>query len=82
LRKRRRETGEISRIEVRAEYFVDALQQLSEDLNVPQRLSDVGIPESALPFLASEAMKQTRLLVNNLRTVTEAEALAIYKIAF
>jgi alcohol dehydrogenase class IV len=33
-------------------------------------------------MLAREAMKQTRLLVNNPRPVTEQDALAIYRAAY
>lgn len=62
--------------------FVEALAALSRDLNVPQRLRDVNIPQSALPLLARDAMKQTRLLVNNPREMNEAEALAIYTAAW
>lgn len=65
----------------RAEAFVEALAALSRDLNVPQRLADVGITATDLPMLAREAMKQTRLLVNNPREVREADALAIYTAA-
>jgi alcohol dehydrogenase class IV len=68
--------------ENRAEAFVEALAGLSRELGVPQRLRDVGIAEDALPMLARDAMKQTRLLVNNPREVTEADALAIYHAAF
>ena len=32
-----------------------------------------------LPMLAADAMKQTRLLVNNPRPLQEADALAIYR---
>jgi alcohol dehydrogenase class IV len=38
----------------------------------------VNIPAEALPRMAADAMKQQRLLVNNPRPVTEADALAIY----
>lgn len=62
----------------RAEAFVRELQALSGRLQMPQRLRDVGIPEDALPRMAQDAMKQQRLLVNNPRPVTEADALAIY----
>jgi alcohol dehydrogenase class IV len=68
--------------ENRAEAFVEALAGLSRELGVPQRLRDVGIAEDALPMLARDAMKQTRLLVNNPCEVTEADALAIYHAAF
>jgi alcohol dehydrogenase class IV len=39
------------------------------------------ITEDWLPRLASDAMNQTRLLVNNPRPVSEADALAIYRAA-
>ncbi|MFP5340286.1 MAG: hypothetical protein ACLGIW_17640, partial [Gammaproteobacteria bacterium] len=35
-----------------------------------------------LPMLAKEAMLQQRLLVNNPREVSEADALAIYQAAY
>ena len=62
--------------------FIEALAALSKRLGLPQRLRDVGITEADLPKLASDAMKQGRLLVNNPRPVTESDALAIYKAAF
>lgn len=68
--------------ETRATAFIDALDQLGRELNIPRTLREVGIPRHALPMLAREAMKQTRLLVNNPRDVTEADALAIYEAAF
>ena len=40
------------------------------------------VPEAALPRLARDAMQQTRLLINNPREVTEADALAIYQRAY
>lgn len=62
--------------------FITGLADLSARLGLPQRLSDCGIGEEALPTMASEAMKQTRLLVNNPREVSEADALAIYRAAW
>ena len=61
------------------DYFVTELGQLCRDLGIPPRLRDVGIGEEALPMLAADAMKQTRLLVNNPRPLQEADALAIYR---
>jgi alcohol dehydrogenase class IV len=66
----------------RAAAFVEALQKLSRDLGLPQRLRDVGIAAEDLPMLARDAMKQTRLLVNNPRVLGEADALAIYRAAW
>lgn len=62
--------------------FCEALTQLSIDCGLPQRLRDMKITEDWLPRLAKDAMNQTRLLVNNPRPVTEADALAIYRAAF
>ena len=62
--------------------FIAALAGLSAGLGLPQRLRDCGIGEDALPVMAADAMKQTRLLVNNPREVGEADALAIYRAAW
>ncbi|CZT37999.1 MULTISPECIES: iron-containing alcohol dehydrogenase [Rhizobium/Agrobacterium group] len=69
-------------LEQRAEAFIEALDKLGKELKVPQTLREVNIPRDALPMMARDAMKQTRLLVNNPREVTEADALAIYEAAY
>ena len=61
-----------------ARLFVDAIEALCRECGVPGSLAAVGIGEADLPRLASDAMKQTRLLVNNPREVTYEDALAIY----
>ncbi|UCO97950.1 iron-containing alcohol dehydrogenase [Metapseudomonas lalkuanensis] len=58
------------------------LAAFSERSGLPTRLRDAGVPEGMLPRLASDAMLQQRLLVNNPREVSEAQALAIYQAAF
>ena len=68
--------------QARAEAFCDALADLSRRCGLQQRLRDMDIPREILPRLASDAMNQTRLLVNNPREVTEADALAIYQAAW
>lgn len=67
---------------VLAHAFCDALADLSRRTGMPQRLRDVGIPQDALAPMAEDAMKQQRLLVNNPRPVTHADALAIYEAAW
>ena len=67
---------------VGAEIAVRYVERLSDDLRVPRRLRDVGIPEDAIPRLAEAAMKVTRLLANNPRKVTLEDAVAIYKSAY
>ncbi len=66
----------------RAEAFVERLARLSVELNLPTRLRDMTIGENALAMLAADAMKQTRLLANNPRALTESDALAIYRAAW
>ena len=66
----------------RAAAFCARLETLSKDCGLPQRLRDVGIGRDSLPMMAADAMNQTRLLVNNPRQVTQADALAIYEAAW
>lgn len=66
----------------RAEAFCEALADLSKRCGLQQTLREMDIPEDILPRLANDAMNQTRLLVNNPREVTEADALAIYRSAW
>ena len=62
--------------------FIDRLESLSKKLGLPQKLREVNIPKEACKKMASDAMKQTRLLVNNPREVTENDALNIYESAW
>jgi alcohol dehydrogenase class IV len=61
-----------------AKRFVESLAAICRDCKVPASLAEVGVRESDLPRLAEDAMKQTRLLVNNPREVTYDDAFAIY----
>ncbi|MBY5326050.1 iron-containing alcohol dehydrogenase [Rhizobium leguminosarum] len=62
--------------------FIEGLAILPMRLNLPVRLRDVGIPKDGLPLLAESAMEQTRLLVNNPRTVSLSDAARIYEVAW
>jgi alcohol dehydrogenase len=62
--------------------MIEWIECLMTRVGVPHRLRDWEIPESFIPTLASDAMLQQRLLVNNPRVVTEVDALAIYRAAF
>jgi alcohol dehydrogenase class IV len=66
----------------RSQDFVDEMERLMNESGAPRRLRDVGVTDNALALLASDAMKQSRLLVNNPVEVTEADALALYREAF
>jgi alcohol dehydrogenase class IV len=65
-----------------ADAFVEAMAALAAEIGLQPRLRDVGIPADALAMMAEDAMKQTRLLVNNPRPVTLADARAIYEAAW
>jgi alcohol dehydrogenase class IV len=65
-----------------AEHGVEFLSQLSRDCGVPQKLSELNIPREAIPAMAQAAMKVTRLLKNNLRPLTEADAARVYEAAY
>ena len=65
-----------------AEHGVEFLGALSRQCGVPQKLSEFGIPRAVIPSLARSAMQVTRLLKNNLRPLTEADAIRIYEAAY
>ena len=66
----------------RSEAFVEHMQKLMDESGAPRRLRDVGVTDNSLAMLASDAMKQTRLLINNPVEVREEDALALYREAF
>ncbi|MGF1553877.1 MAG: iron-containing alcohol dehydrogenase [Paracoccaceae bacterium] len=62
--------------------FLADLAALGPELGLPVRLSEAGIPREAIGRLAADAMRQERLLVNNPRGLSEADARAIYEAAW
>jgi len=63
----------------RTKVLVEMLSALPTELGLPTRLRDVGIAAKDLDLLADDAMKQTRLLVNNPRDLVRNDAYAIYE---
>ncbi len=62
--------------------LISYLVQLIADVQLPATLSDAQVQEKDLEMLASDAMLQQRLLVNNPRDVGYDDALAIYRNAY
>lgn len=62
--------------------FINKIKVLMDKSGTPKRLRDVGVKEDFLPILASDAMKQERLLQNNPVDLNENDALALYQQAF
>ena len=65
----------------RVDGLLERLHRLAPELGLPATLRAVGVEEGDLALLADDAMKQTRLLVNNPREMTREAALAIYEAA-
>ena len=66
-----------------ADKFAGLFEVLASDLAIPKLLREVGIENNKhIELLATEAMKQTRLLPNNAREVTLNDALDLYQKAF
>jgi len=65
----------------RTEGLIAAMQRIAERTGIQTRLQELGILEADLDRLADDAMLQTRLLGNNPRALTRADARAIYAAA-
>jgi len=67
--------------QAQAQGFVERLAALTRATGLPLRLSELGIGPEHLDLLASEAMRQERLLVNNPCPISEADARRLYEAA-
>jgi alcohol dehydrogenase class IV len=65
-----------------AQAGVAKIKQLIKECDVPSKLSEAGITAEAIPQMAENAMKITRLLNNNPRPVSLDDAIAIFKAAY
>ena len=61
-----------------AQHGVDFIYQLAASVGIPDKLTALGIPQTAVDGMARAAMEVQRLLKNNPRTVTEQDARDIY----
>ena len=68
--------------EARTAALISRIDEMVMAAGIPRRLRDVGVAEGDLERMARDAMLQTRLLMNNPREVSEADAFAIYAAAF
>ncbi len=57
---------------------IDAVQQLADDVGIPRKLSELGVKEEDIPFLAKSAMADA-CTPGNPRDVTQPEIEDIYK---
>ena len=68
--------------QARCAMLIDGLDHIVQASGLKPRLRDHGIPETDIPMLAKEAMKQTRLLVNNPCPIEEEDARRLYEAAW
>ncbi len=66
----------------KAEKGIQAVRDLIKDCGIPSRISELDIPETAIPRMAAASLKVQRLLVNNPREVTLQDAIDIYTKAY
>ena len=67
--------------EARTQALIERMEAIAQRTGIETCLRQVGIAEADLDRLADDAMLQTRLLTNNPREVTRADARAIYAAA-
>jgi alcohol dehydrogenase class IV len=68
--------------QARAALLIDRLDRLASRSGLALRLRDHGIAFEEAPRLAEEAMKQTRLLVNNPCEISQGDAQRLYEAAW
>jgi alcohol dehydrogenase class IV len=68
--------------QARAALLIERLDELARSSGLALRLRDHGVAFDEAPVLAREAMKQTRLLVNNPCEITESDAQRLYEAAW
>jgi alcohol dehydrogenase class IV len=68
--------------QARAALLIERLDQLARSSGLPLRLRDHGVEFDEAPVLAREAMRQTRLLVNNPCEISESDAQRLYEAAW
>jgi len=68
--------------QARAALLIERLDDLAQRSGLALRLRDHGVAFDEAPVLAREAMRQTRLLVNNPCEITESDAQRLYEAAW
>ena len=65
-------------VEEKSAYMLAWMEKIVKDLDIPTSLKEFGVPAEDLDGLVEAGMQVTRLLVNNMREVTPADARALY----
>lgn len=62
----------------KAQYVIDQIKNIVKNTNIPSHLSDFGIDPKDIEFLVEAGSKVTRLLDNNMKTLSLADIRSIY----
>ena len=65
--------------EQKSAYILAWMEKLVKELDIPTNLKEFGVSAEDLDGLVEAGMQVQRLLVNNMREVTPADARAIYQ---
>ncbi|BCN29769.1 iron-containing alcohol dehydrogenase [Anaeromicropila herbilytica] len=65
--------------EEKSAYILAWMEKIVKDLDIPTNLREFGVAEEDLDGLVDAGMQVQRLLVNNMREVTPADARALYQ---
>ena len=68
-----------STAEEKSAYIIAWLERIVKHLDIPTSLQSLGVPAEDLDGLVEAGMQVQRLLVNNMREVTPADARALYQ---
>lgn len=65
-------------VEEKCAWMIRRIEEIVEQLDIPKSLKSFGVPKEDLEGLVQAGMQVQRLLTNNRRLVTEADARALY----
>ncbi len=71
--------GNCQTAEEKSAYLLAWMEKIVKELEIPTSLKEFGVPAEDLDGLVEAGMQVTRLLVNNMREVTPADARSLYE---
>jgi alcohol dehydrogenase class IV len=70
--------GNIEKDEEKSAWILDRIEKIIQNLNIPQSLTSFGVSRDDVDELVRGGMEVKRLLVNNMREITAADARSMY----
>ena len=72
------EAKKLTTVEEKSAWMINKMDSMVKHLDIPTSLQAFGVPKEDLDGLVNAGMQVTRLLVNNMREITAADARNIY----